>query len=136
MKKLNLCELKVKSKSGKSKTQKRRKPRKFFSEFSSSKFSILKRKSRKKNSEVFNVSEFSTWPNIISFTRICQRFVSFEDQLFFITPLSIYSKQIVSFNKLVNIKQNNCIHMDMIPSFKCYRKKNLRSILLFNEKFE
>ena len=57
MKKLNLSELNVKSKSGKWKTRKRRKPQKFFSEFSSSKFSILsigpkwknrKRKSRKK----------------------------------------------------------------------------------------
>ena len=76
VKKLNLSELKVKSKSGISKTwkcQKRWKPRNFFSEFSSSEFWILsigqksksrKRKSRKNISEVSNVSdvsEFSTW---------------------------------------------------------------------------
>ena len=76
VKKLDLSELKVKSKSGKSKTRKCRKrwkPRNFFSEFSSSEFSILsiglksksrKRKSWKNISEVSNisdVSEFSTW---------------------------------------------------------------------------
>ena len=78
MKKLNLSELKVKSKSGKSKTWKRRKRRDSFSAFSTSDFSILsirpisksqKKKSWKKTSkisEVSEVSEFSNWPMIHS----------------------------------------------------------------------
>ena len=71
MKKLNLSELKVKSKSGKTKTRKRRKrqkPRKFFSELSSSEFSISsigpksksrERKSWQKFSEVSDISDIS-----------------------------------------------------------------------------
>ena len=78
MKKLNLSELKVKSKSGKSKTWKRRKRRDSFSAFSTSDFSILsirpisksqKKKSWKKTSkisEVSEVSEFLNWPMIHS----------------------------------------------------------------------
>ena len=49
--------------------------------------------------------------------------MTFKDQLFFRTPLNIYSEQIVSFNKLANMKENICIRMLMIPSFKCFGKK-------------
>ena len=62
MKNLSLSGLKVKLKSGKLKTRKRRKRRNLFSEFFSSKFSILtirpKSKSRKRKSRK-NISEIS-----------------------------------------------------------------------------
>ena len=134
MKKFNLSELKVKSKSGKSKTRKRRKRQNLFSKFSilviGPKSKSRKKISRKKISEISNVSDFSqfsTWPFFSLFSSKAIFFFSIYTNLNKFESGKIRVDHIVLFKKMMNFLKSSYGSNYLVFSIIAYSKKYLQS---------